>query len=147
MTRYRLVRRAATTATAVATATALTACSTTLDSDITTPATGPAPSTTVFAPAGSTAELLDQLVGEAATLSEAIVENQGQRDMMARIDVLWAAVRTDVDEAVSTATLTDFDRTIELLRNSVERRRPADADKAHNNLRTLVAALPAPLRS
>ena len=33
-----------------------------------------------------------------------------------------------------------FESAIGLLRTGVERRRPADADKATNNLRTLVAA-------
>jgi len=145
--RHRLGRCAVAAASGVAGVALIAACSTTLDSGITAPPPGPALSTTVFTPAGSTAAILDQLLDEAATLSEAIVENDGQGNVMARIDALWAAVRPDIDEAVSAAALADFDRTIELLRNGVERRRPADADKAHNNLRTLVAALPEQLRS
>ena len=36
--------------------------------------------------------------------------------------------------------LEGFDAVIQLVRRSVERRRPADADKAHKNLLTLIAA-------
>jgi len=36
----------------------------------------------------------------------------------------------------------EFDRAIELMHNGVDRRRPADADKALTNLRNLIASLP-----
>ncbi len=117
----------------------LTACATTVDSDVTTVAPGQA-TTTVFVATGSAAELLDQLVTEATGLSEAIVENEGQRDTLGRIETLWEAARPGVEEAAPDA-VADLDRTIALMRTAVERRTPADADKALNNLRPLVSAL------
>jgi hypothetical protein len=118
--------------------TALLGCSeTTVDPDITVPPSAAA--TTVFAPAGTTAELLDELVAESARLSDLIVENEGQQAALARIETLWALVRTDI-EAERAELRPGFESAIGLLRTGVERRRPADADKAHNNLRMLVAA-------
>jgi hypothetical protein len=111
---------------------------TTVDPGITVPPSIE-PTTTVFAPAGTTAELLDELVAESGRLSDLIVENVGQRAALARIETLWALVRADV-EAERADLLPGFESAIGLLRTGVERRRPADADKAHNNLRTLAAA-------
>jgi hypothetical protein len=133
-------RPAATAATLLIGAFALGACSTTIDPTVTTlPAGGT--TTTVFVATGTTSELLDQLVETATGLSEAIVDNEGQRDIMARIDTLWEAVRPGVEDAVPD-TILEFDRAIALMHNGVDRRRPADADKALNNFRNLVAALP-----
>jgi len=118
---------------------AAVACSeTTVDPAITVAPSGEA-TTTVFAPAGTTAELLDQLVAESAQLSDLIVENDGQQAALARIETLWALVRPDI-AAERAELLPGFESAIGLLRTGVERRRPADADKAHNNLRSLVVA-------
>ena len=57
------------------------------------------PATTEFVAAGSTAELLDQLLAAASMLSEAIVANDGQHELIERIDVLWEAARPGVEEA------------------------------------------------
>jgi hypothetical protein len=116
-----------------------TACAeTTIDPDVTArPSVGA--TTTVFAPSGTTAELLDQLLAESGQLSDLIVENEGQRAALARIDAIWALVGTEIATRQEDL-LPGFESAIRLLRTGVERRRPADADKAHNNLRTLVAA-------
>ena len=119
----------------------LVGCATEVDPDVPVVATGVSPSTTEFVADGSTAELLDQLLAEAAGLSEAIVANEGQHDTIGRIDVIWAAARPGVESLVPDQ-LVEFDRTIALLHTGVDRRRPADADKAYNNLRNLVAAVP-----
>ena len=116
-------------------------CATEVDPDVPVVASGAAPATTEFVAEGSTAELLDQLLAEAAGLSEAIVANEGQHDTIRRIDVIWAAARSGV-ESVAAEQLLEFDRAVALLHTGVDRRRPADADKAYNNLRNLVAALP-----
>ncbi len=84
--------------------------------------------------------MLDQLLAEAGTLSEAIVQNEGQHEIIGRIDVIWTAARPGVEQA-SPDSVTEFDQSIELMHTGVDRRRPADADKAYNNLTQLVAAL------
>jgi hypothetical protein len=111
---------------------------TTVDPGITVPPSAEA-TTTVFAPAGTTAELLDELVAESGRLSDLVVENEGQRTALARIETLWLVVGDDI-AAERADLLPGFESAIGLLRTGVERRRPADADKAHNNLRMLVAA-------
>ena len=80
-----------------------------------------------------------QLAAETATLSDRIIENEGQREALARIEALWALIRPAI-EAEREELLGGFDTVVDLLRRSVERRRPADADKAHKNLLTLIAA-------
>lgn len=95
-----------------------------------------------FRPEGTPAELLTGLLGEAVTLSEAIVENEGDNEILARVDAYWAAAEPAVSEANATLAR-DIERAVALMRNGVERRRPADADKAAINLRTLVAAFDA----
>ena len=121
------------------TLTLLPACAeTTVDPGITAPRSIEA-TTTVFAPAGTTAELLAELVVESGRLSDLIVENEGQRAALARIETLWALTRDDI-AAERADLLPGFESAIGLVRTGVERRRPADADKAHNNLRTLASA-------
>jgi hypothetical protein len=134
-------RSAAVAAGVVLTASLLSSCATEVDPDVPTPATDGSTPTTEFVASGSTAELLDQLLAEASGLSEAIVVNEGQHDTIGRIDALWEAARPGVAEAVPDGLL-EFERAIALLHNGVDRRRPADADKAYNNLVQLVAALP-----
>jgi hypothetical protein len=121
---------------------ALAACSTELDPELGAEQTGSdVVRTTEFVASGSAAELLDQLLAEADDLSEAIVANEGQRAILARIDTIWAAARPDVEERAQD-NLAEFDRTIALMHTGVDRRRPADADKAYNNLSALRAAMP-----
>jgi hypothetical protein len=96
--------------------------------------------TTEFVASGSTAELIDQLVAEAGALSEAIVANEGQHDIIGRIDVIWAVARPGVEQA-DPDIVSEFDQAVELMHTGVDRRRPADADKAYANLTQLIATL------
>jgi hypothetical protein len=114
-------------------------CSTVVDPEIAAESTG-VPSTTEFVAEGTNTELFDQLVDEAGGLSEAIVANHGQRVIVGRIDTLWEAARPAVEHDAPD-TLAAFDRTIALMHTGVDRRRPADADKAYTNLVNLLAAL------
>ena len=113
-----------------------TACSTTYDTSAT---TAPATTSTVYVPSGSTAELLVALSTEVGALSERLVDNDGQRDALARIEAQWALVRPDV-ERQHPELLASIDAAIAHVQRSVERRRPADADKAAKNLDSLIAA-------
>ena len=111
---------------------------TTIDTSLTTPESVGA-TTTVFAPNGTTAELLGQLLTEAGALGDRIADNEGQQEAFTRIETLWSLVAPDV-EAQQPDLVPGFQSAIDLLQTGVQRRRPADADKATNNLRTLIAA-------
>jgi hypothetical protein len=124
---------------AVALTASMAGCAKTIiDTSLTTPESSGA-TTTVFAPTGTTAELLDQLLTEAGALGDRIADNEGQQDAFARIETLWSLVGPDI-EAQQPELVPGFQSAIDLLQTGVQRRRPADADKATNNLRTLIAA-------
>ena len=95
--------------------------------------------TTVFAPAGAADALLPELLAEMDGLSERIVENDGDESALARVDALWLVIRPQIEEQ-RLELLGSFDAAIELAHTAVERRRPADADKARNNLVALAEA-------
>lgn len=125
----------------------LPACAeTTVDPESTAAVTAPpstgrtgAPTETIEPLDGTPAELASQLVSQARGLSDFIVEGAGDDEALAEIDATWAALRP-VIAAEYEGLLIDFDAAINLVNTAVERRRPADADKASNNLATLVAA-------
>ena len=119
----------------------LGACSTEIDPSATTVAPALATTTVPFVAEGTTAELLDQLLTEAASLSERIVENEGDEALLERINTIWQTARPGVDDAAPNL-VAEFDRAMEMMNRAVERRRHADADKALNNMRNLIAALP-----
>jgi hypothetical protein len=133
-------RRPALLALAVGIATAASACSaTTYDTAATTVPADQVVPTTAFVPAGSTGELLEQLGTETAGLGDMLVDNDGQAQTLVRVEAIWALARPEV-ATDRPELLEGFDTVIDLVRRSVERRRPADADKAHKNLLTLIAA-------
>jgi hypothetical protein len=96
-----------------------------------------ATSTTI--PTGPPDVVLARLLTEVGGLSERVVENDGDNEALARIEALWAIVGPDVD-ATRPDLAPSFGAALDLVRRSVERRRPADADKAANNLRALIEA-------
>jgi hypothetical protein len=114
----------------------VTACSTTYDTSATTVV---ATTSTVYVPTGSTADLLVLLSTEVGALSEKLVDNDGQRDALTRIEAQWALARPGIERR-HPELLSSFDAAIAHVQRSVERRRPADADKAAKNLDTLIAA-------
>lgn len=118
----------------------LVACATTVDETIASAPAMAGTTTVLFAPQGTTGELLAQLVAEGGDLSETIVDNDGQRELMGRLDTLWQAARPGV-ESEHPELLDAFDRSVAMLQRGVDRRRPADADKGLDNLVTLVDAV------
>jgi hypothetical protein len=96
-----------------------------------------ATSTTAFVPTGSPKELLASIADEVGSLSERLVENDGQKAVLARVLAEWAAVRPTI-EAQRPELLAGFDSVVAQVQRSVERRRPADADKAAKNLAVLI---------
>ncbi len=116
---------------------ALSGCdATTYDTSAT---TAPAVSTTVYVPVGTTTELLASMSSEIGALSEKLVASAGQRAALERIEAQWNAVRPAI-EAARPDLLGAFDRVIAQVQRSVERRRPADADKATKSLAALIEA-------
>ncbi len=93
--------------------------------------------TTVFVATGSPAELLASIATRIDGLSEQLVDGEGQRESLARIQAEWAAVRPTI-EAQKPALLAGFDAVLAQVQRSVDRRRPADADKAAKNLTVLI---------
>jgi len=119
---------------------ALAGCAaTTYDSAGTTAPAGAPDTTVAMSVVGTAAELLPRLDDELAALSERIVDNEGDDEALARVDALWGAARPQV-AAERPELLEGFDGVVRLAATAVERRRPADADKASLNLITLVAA-------
>jgi hypothetical protein len=118
---------------------ALVGCTSTFEpvDSVAAPPSGPPTTTTL--PHGTLEDLLARLVGEVEMLSERVVENQGDSEALARIEALWLVVSDDV-ERDRPDLRPDFAAAMGLARRSVERRRPADADKAANNLQALIHA-------
>lgn len=124
--------------------TVLAGCASTIDSSLAPPPDsldGSAPPTTTFVATGTTAELLDRLLADASALSEAVIDGEGHTELVARVDALWEAARPGIEELASGRLVRQFDDAIAMLHTAAERRRPADADKAAINLRTLIASL------
>jgi DtxR family Mn-dependent transcriptional regulator len=138
-------RRAATASTLLVAGLVALGCATEIDPTATTVAPGSTTSSTVFVAEGTMSELLGQLVEQARGLSETIVENEGDEALLERLNTIWDAARPAV-EAAAPDLIFEFDRAIEMMNRAVERRRHADADKALNNLRNLIAALPVTVR-
>jgi hypothetical protein len=115
---------------------ALGACATTYDTAAT---TVPDVTTTVYVATGSTDDLLTSISSEVGELSEKLVESKGQGEALDRIEAQWTVVRPVIGRE-RPELLDAFDAAIAQVRRSVERRRPADADKASKNLNTLIAA-------
>lgn len=88
-------------------------------------------------PVGSPDQLLPRLVTTLRAVSEAIIDDADQVALFADAEALWAAARPEV--AASDADIaTEMDGMMDLARRAVERRRPADADKAAKYLGDLV---------
>ncbi|MGZ4701682.1 MAG: hypothetical protein ACXV98_10760 [Ilumatobacteraceae bacterium] len=109
---------------------------TTYDTAITT--VKPAPTTTVL-PKGSAAELLPQLVTEAATLSSLIVGEGDKLAAVERIEALWAAVSAEVT-GKEPDLASEIGAEIVKGRTAAVLNRPAAADKVYRDLTALVKA-------
>ncbi|MCU0261050.1 MAG: hypothetical protein MUE78_08535 [Ilumatobacteraceae bacterium] len=118
---------------------------TTVVSDATTPDGSPAPTVTVTIPIpveGTLDELLAVLVVDMAALPERVVENEGDEELLERIEATWA-IAEDLVEEQHPGALFGFQQAVDLSRTAVERRRPADASKGAKLADELVANLAA----
>jgi len=96
-------------------------------------------STSSSLPAGSATELLPRLLLEAEGLSSLMMADKDAEDSAQRIQELWDAVKTEVNEQ-RPDLVPDFSLNVGRCAHAVEFSRAADADKAAKNLGVLVAA-------
>lgn len=90
-------------------------------------------------PTGPPSDLLPRLVATVDQISEAIIDEGDQRALLAEAEALWAATQADV-AATDADAAESMQQMMDLARVSVERVRPADADKATKFLGDLVDA-------
>lgn len=117
----------------------LAGCGTTTVDPVDTAEPPPDPTASTVVAVGPPEELMDRLQTELGTLSEKVVADEGEEAALRRVDELWAAI----EPVVTTERpdlLEQFQAVIDYAHRAVDRRRPADADKANNNLRVLVDA-------
>lgn len=100
----------------------------------TTTSPSPTAETTTTLPSGSVDELLGQLRSTVFLLSTAIVDGNGKQQF-ATIDAIWRAA---AEQLPRTTFRESTQYQIDLMRNAVERKRPADADKASLQIRALI---------
>ena len=117
----------------------LSSCATTVIDSVTTSAVV-APATI---PSGSVRQLFDQVVAETTKLGIAMTkaDTAGARQRLASIDSIWVAMQP-LAQDLGDQTLEDLQRMIDLVHTSVERNRPADADKALRFLLLLEESMP-----
>jgi hypothetical protein len=92
---------------------------------------------TTVAILGSAAELLPEIGIDMSRLSAQISDEGGEDETLARIEANWAAISAEV-ERDRPELVGNIQTTIDMARTAVERKRPADADKAFSILRDLV---------
>jgi hypothetical protein len=86
---------------------------------------------------GSAVELLPEIGIDMSRLSAQIAADGDETATLERIEANWAAIRAEVDRD-RPELIDGIQTTIDMARNAVERKRPADADKAFSILRDLI---------
>jgi len=117
----------------------LAACSTTIVD--TAPTTTLVPPTTVI-PSGTATELFDQLQATLGELSKAISDSDRAmaKVKLAEIEEIWKVLQPQIAER-GDQFIQDMQRIIDLAISSIERNRPADADKSLRFLSLVIEAL------
>ena len=117
----------------------LAACSTTIVD--TAPTTTLVPPTTVI-PSGTATELFDQLQATLGELSKAISDSDRAmaKVKLAEIEEIWKVLQPQITER-GDQFIQDMQRIIDLAISSIERNRPADADKSLRFLSLVIEAL------
>jgi len=117
----------------------LGACSSTYDPSLATTATTAAATTSTL-PSGTVAELLPRMLDEVKRLSEKVAANEGDDASAALIEQYWQAMRAEV-EADHPDLVDGFEFVVRRCQAAADRRRPADADRAYRNLKTITDSL------
>lgn len=117
----------------------LSACSTTIVD--TSPTTTLVPPTTVI-PSGTTTELFNQLQSTIGELSKSISDSDRAmaKVKLAEIEEIWKVLQPQIAER-GDQFIQDMQRIIDLAISSIERNRPADADKALRFLSLVIETL------
>jgi hypothetical protein len=117
----------------------LAACSTTIVD--TSPTTTLVPPTTVV-PSGTATELFDQLQTTIGGLSTAISDNDRAmaKVKLAEVQEIWKVLQPQIAER-GEQFIQDMQRIIDLAISSIERNRPADADKSLRFLSLVIETL------
>lgn len=121
----------------------LSSCATTYNSGANAPATtAPSASTTTTIPRGSTEELFAQMLQTGKELGNDVAQGDMStaRTKLADITAIWIGIQPQITQA-SQDLVDDTQRMINLFTTAVERKRPADADKAMRFLPSLISAL------
>ena len=103
-------------------------------------ATTDAPATTSTLPVGTLEELLPLMQQEIEALPALVVSGDGDGTSANRIEEYWAAIKPEI-EAGWPALVEDFEFVVRLCRTAADRHRPANADRAAANMRSLVDAI------
>ncbi len=130
----------------LATVVVLSSCSTVINDTASTesPEDTIAVITTTTIPSGDITSLLLQLVTTANGLGEAIANRQDDqaRQQAADASAIWTALQPQLlDSGID--VVEDLDRMVELIQTAVERKRPADADKAFRFISLIADEIPA----
>ena len=118
----------------------LSGCATTIVStDTTSPVASVAPTTTI--PTGAPLELMTNIARAGADLGNAIANGRGQeaRDALAEATANWQVLEPQLQE-LKLDLVEDMRRIINMMTTAVERKRPADADKANRFLGLVIDA-------
>ena len=124
---------------AVAAMCSLSACATTIVD--TAPTTTLVPPTTVV-PSGTEAEFFAQLQTTIGDMSKAVSDSNGAlaKTKLAEIRALWEVLQPEITDR-GDQFMQDMQRIIDLAISSVERNRPADADKSLRFLSLVIETL------
>lgn len=108
----------------------LTSCSTTILDTIDTTTTSSVVTTTTI-PTGSVADLLAAIESNARGLGNLVAEkaNAEARERLRNVEAIWIALEPQLVALKNDSDL-DVGRIVDLVRSAVEKKRPADADKA-----------------
>jgi ABC-type Fe3+-hydroxamate transport system substrate-binding protein len=86
---------------------------------------------------GSAAELLPEIATEMSRLGSLIADGGDDDAALARIEAVWDSIRPEID-STRPELVNGIGTTVDMARVAVERKQPADADKAFSILTDLV---------
>ncbi len=109
----------------------LSSCSTTINSLTSTTSVSQASSTTIATPTGDIISLVTQLGNVANGLGEAVVDRNSQltKQKLAEADAIWIVLEPQI-RASGLDLVESLQQIVDLMHSAVEKKRPADADKA-----------------